>query len=372
MGALCGNHGDAAYAKYGGLPLKAKYCHEMALRIVLACLDAHANRYKRYIEPLISLSADFYIRVFVRVFTSAAEVKRSASKKSYVFHCKGCQTFHLQPVGINIEEGASKKYKPATGPVVDKRCTECGFEFKIGGPIWSNEIHSLPFVNGLLDSIQVDGCKSYKTYDRMIGTLTVITEELNNQPLYLVLDHLCNIIHCTTPPQATFRSALLHAGYKVSSTHCNDIGFKTDAPHSVVWDILRCWVKENPVKKERENSHGSPMFALLNKQPSITANFGVIPEATPKSKVLKLQRFPTNPEVDWGPKSRANQNRGYSTLAEKRKLLQGKRHGKNNHNDLKECKKFKRGECTSGSDCKFSHNVSIADNEIAVDTDTIS
>ena len=29
MGALCGNHGEAAFAKYGCMPLKAKYCHEM-------------------------------------------------------------------------------------------------------------------------------------------------------------------------------------------------------------------------------------------------------------------------------------------------------------------------------------------------------
>ena len=68
-----------------------------ALRIVLASIDTHAGRYKRYIVPLLSLSADFYVRVFVRVYTSAAEVKRSASKKSLVFHCNGCDTFHLQP-----------------------------------------------------------------------------------------------------------------------------------------------------------------------------------------------------------------------------------------------------------------------------------
>ena len=48
-----------------------------ALRIVLASLESHANRYHRYIVPLMSCSVDFYIRLFVRVFTSRAEVKRS-------------------------------------------------------------------------------------------------------------------------------------------------------------------------------------------------------------------------------------------------------------------------------------------------------
>ena len=32
--------------KYGSFPLRAKYCHEMALRILLANIESHANRYK--------------------------------------------------------------------------------------------------------------------------------------------------------------------------------------------------------------------------------------------------------------------------------------------------------------------------------------
>ena len=36
-------------------------------RILLQCLEAHATRYGRYIQPLLSLSIDFYARVFVRV-----------------------------------------------------------------------------------------------------------------------------------------------------------------------------------------------------------------------------------------------------------------------------------------------------------------
>ena len=35
---------QACYAKYGAYPVKAKYCHESALRIVLGCIEGHANR----------------------------------------------------------------------------------------------------------------------------------------------------------------------------------------------------------------------------------------------------------------------------------------------------------------------------------------
>ncbi len=61
---LCGNNGEACWAKYGAYPLHRPFCHEMALRILLASIESHANRYKRHIVPVLSLSIDFYIRVW--------------------------------------------------------------------------------------------------------------------------------------------------------------------------------------------------------------------------------------------------------------------------------------------------------------------
>lgn len=77
MAVLSGNAPDACYAKYGSVPLRMKCCHEMALRILLYCLDSIANRYGKYIVPLLSVSVDFYIRVFIRVYTGQAQCKLS-------------------------------------------------------------------------------------------------------------------------------------------------------------------------------------------------------------------------------------------------------------------------------------------------------
>lgn len=44
MAVLCGSNGEACHAKYGIYPLHKPYCHEMALRILLACVEKHANR----------------------------------------------------------------------------------------------------------------------------------------------------------------------------------------------------------------------------------------------------------------------------------------------------------------------------------------
>lgn len=77
MAVLAGNSPEACFVKYGSVPLRMKSCHEMALRILLHCIEAHANRYGKYIEPLLSISADFYVRIFVRVYTSQAKCKFS-------------------------------------------------------------------------------------------------------------------------------------------------------------------------------------------------------------------------------------------------------------------------------------------------------
>lgn len=77
MAVLAGNTPETCYSKYGAISLKMKCCHEVALRILLKCIESHANRYNRYIEPVLSLSADFYIRVFVRVFTGAQKCKHT-------------------------------------------------------------------------------------------------------------------------------------------------------------------------------------------------------------------------------------------------------------------------------------------------------
>ena len=42
----------------------------------------------------------------------------------------------------------------------------------------------------------------------------------------------------------------------MSGTHANPLGIKTDAPWSVVWDIMRCWVGEHPVKTPAPGSAG--------------------------------------------------------------------------------------------------------------------
>ena len=67
MAVLCARQPHVCFYKYGAAPLGKNYCHEMALRMVLYMINTMANKHGRQIEPMMSLTVDFYIRLFIRV-----------------------------------------------------------------------------------------------------------------------------------------------------------------------------------------------------------------------------------------------------------------------------------------------------------------
>ncbi|KAH6830312.1 hypothetical protein C2S53_007478 [Perilla frutescens var. hirtella] len=301
MAVLCGGNGEVCYSKYGAYPLKGKYCHEMALRILLACIESHANRYKRYIVPVVSVKMDFYVRVFVRVYTSASAMKNTPLKLSYVYQCTGCDSFHLQSIGRTVTKNTSVRYLPGFGPAVAQDCSDCGKKYNMGGPIWSAPIHDMEWVTSILADVKSMKDR-YPAFDRISAVLTTISEELPDVPLFLSLHNLCATLKCTSPSAVIFRSAVINAGYQISGSHVNPLGLKTDAPMDVIWDIMRCWVKNHPVKPQPPDQAGS---VILAKEPVLQANFARAVASLSKAQAKKVARFLPNPERHWGPKVRA-------------------------------------------------------------------
>ncbi|CAH8259021.1 unnamed protein product [Arabidopsis lyrata] len=301
MAVLCGGNGEVCYSKYGSYPLRAKYCHEMALRILLASIESHANRYKRYIVPVLSVQMDFYVRVFVRVYTSASAMKNTPLKLSYVYQCIGCDSFHLQPVGRSLPKNNSVRYLPAIGPVVKQDCNHCGKKYNMGGPIWSTPMHDQEWVTSILNSVKSMKDR-YPAYDLISAVLTTVSEELLDVPLFLSLHNLCATLKCISPSAAMFRSAVINANYRISGTHVNPLGMKTDAPMEVIWDIMRCWVKNHPIKAQSPEQPGS---VILSKEPSHEVDFSRHIGSLSKAQAKKVARFLPNPEKHWGPKLRA-------------------------------------------------------------------
>lgn len=83
------------------------------------------------------------------------------------------------------------------------------------------------------------------------------------------------------------------------------MSLKTDAPVSVIWDILRAWEKLNPARRDRFPAN-SVAANILSKEPSIQIDFSPNPAANPPSREAGLIRFQVNPAAFWGPGARSH------------------------------------------------------------------
>ncbi|TPX38214.1 hypothetical protein SmJEL517_g00413 [Synchytrium microbalum] len=301
LAVLCGNHPEVAFEKYGGISVPGTpYCHETALRLVLHCVQTSASRYKRCIVPLLSMSIDFYVRIFVAVYNSPLQTKFAASNTMMLYSCTGCKSFETQSLCKTTTRPNGTKFGAAIGPTAPQKCSHCDSSFHVGGPMYAGRLHDTPFVKQLLDYIKKDGEKKFKTHVRMNGMLTVVSEELLDQPFYYEIPRLSSCLNTSTPPLNTVCSAILNAGYQVSISHALKASVKTNAPPRIIWDIMRSFVKQHPIKTPKE---GSLAAKILATEPSVEINFARHPDAEPPSRKIKMVRFEV-PAPNSGPKSR--------------------------------------------------------------------
>jgi len=92
MAPLCGVHPRACIRKYGGKPLRTEFCHELALRLLLGCVAMTAAKHDIGIKPLLSYSANNYVRTYVTLGYGAKEADENVQAQGYIQYCFEC--FH--------------------------------------------------------------------------------------------------------------------------------------------------------------------------------------------------------------------------------------------------------------------------------------
>uniref|UniRef100_A0A2K5III2 tRNA (guanine(26)-N(2))-dimethyltransferase n=1 Tax=Colobus angolensis palliatus TaxID=336983 RepID=A0A2K5III2_COLAP len=291
-------------------------------------------------------NANFYVRVFVRVFTGQPKVKASASKQALVFQCVGCGAFHPQRLG----RASGVPQRP-------------GQRHQLGCSMWAEPIHDRNFVGCVPEAVRANS-SPFHTSERIRRVLSVITEELPDMPLYYTPDQQSSTIRCNMASLPSLRSALLHAHFRVSLSQAGKKAVKTDAPASALWNIMRCWKKECPVKRE-SLSETSPVFRIFSMEPRLQADFTIREIANPSSRPREPKRFWANPEANWGPHPHSwpGSKAACEAMEERRRLLRNKR--KEPPEDRAQldallktfpCKRFKEGTCQRRDQCCYSRS----------------
>jgi tRNA (guanine26-N2/guanine27-N2)-dimethyltransferase len=298
--ASCG-YSEKTYSLYGGMPIKGNHMHEGGLRLIINSVATAAAKYGIAIEPLLSLNIDYYARTFIRVRKSPVEVKFLASKTMVVYGCDaGCGAWTTQRLGRATKQSSANgtpffKYSIAQAPGCDQVCRHCNNKTHVAGPMWAGPIHNAAFVEKMLDDLQDADPEIYQTKLRMEGMLRTALEELivndrvtqftkpsapqngetsapptdlvpivppetiDHSPFFFNPSTLSKVLHCQAPSDAAIRGAIRYLGYRVTRSHCQPGSIKTDAPWTVIWEIMREWVRQHSPIREgalREKSAG--------------------------------------------------------------------------------------------------------------------
>ncbi|EME88527.1 uncharacterized protein MYCFIDRAFT_149170 [Pseudocercospora fijiensis CIRAD86] len=291
---------EKTFALYGGMPIKGSHMHEGGLRLIINSVASAAARHGMAIEPLLSLSIDFYARVFIRVRKSPADVKFLAGKTMLVYACdSGCGAWSTNMIGRNTEQAAKNgtvwyKHTIAQGPGVDRLCEHCGSKSHIAGPMWGGPIHNAAFIQKVLEDLESADPKVYETKARVEGMLTTALDELSVNrevttyipahkrkdgdemipkvppeaidlhPFFFNPSALSKVIHCVAPGIVAVRGALRGLGYIATRSHCQAGSIKTDAPWSDIWRVMREWVRQKQPIKEGALKETQAGWKILN------------------------------------------------------------------------------------------------------------
>jgi tRNA (guanine26-N2/guanine27-N2)-dimethyltransferase len=301
---------EKAFALYGGISLKGAHSHEGGLRLILHAIATSAAKYGIAIEPLLSLSIDFYARLFIRIHKHQKDVKVLAGTTMLVYSCDhGCGAWTTQLLARNqakVDKNGDAFFKHgfAQAPNVAPNCEHCNSKTHLGGPMWAGPLHNPYFIQRILDKLPTVDKEVYGTTARLQGMLTVALEEdlslptnntepsspspgvtdllskpapvvshlliprrppaaIDPSPFFFIPNYLAKVLHCTTPSEDQLRGAIRHLGYRVTRSHCKPGSFRTTAPWSVIWEIFREFVRTQKPIREGAVKEGTAGWAIL-------------------------------------------------------------------------------------------------------------
>lgn len=155
----------------------------------------------------MSLSIDFYVRMWVRIYDGSGETKKAFSKAGTVHVCSFCRSHKVQPFGrvvvkTNEKGNESSKFQAAQSVDIDNgKCSECAAQYHANGPMWIDKLHNKQFTQRMLQHVEGSSDK-YGTATRMKGMISTANDELDAM-FYFTTDTVASAMKLTAPSMVT-------------------------------------------------------------------------------------------------------------------------------------------------------------------------
>ncbi|MFH1835596.1 MAG: tRNA (guanine(10)-N(2))-dimethyltransferase [Methanobacteriota archaeon] len=212
---LCGRYPRACKRKYDSTSLRTDYYDELGLRILLGYIARNAIRYDFGVKPIFSHSTNHYMRVYAELNRGRTHVNKTQEKICFLQHCFKC---------------LDKKYAKLNQ--LEIKCA-CGGDLSPAGPLWSGVFADSVFSSKIASELMDGEFNSKRESSKLAETISL--EQEVEKP-YFNLHKLCRVKKVSAPKTVEFAGRLEAAGFKISPTHFNDVGFRSDATSK---DILR-------------------------------------------------------------------------------------------------------------------------------------
>jgi tRNA (guanine26-N2/guanine27-N2)-dimethyltransferase len=220
MAPLCGVYPKACVRKYGGLPLRTEYCHELAVRLLVGCLVMAAAKHEIGVEVVFSHSIDHYVRAYTRLNNGAKQTDQSIQEMGYISHCFSC--FYRETT------------KGIAAPAL-RVCPSCGAKLGVAGPLWLGKIADREFCASMIEVLEQ---KMLRNKNRMSKILALVRDEADAPVTFYSVDQICDKLNLPIPPQKSVLDNLTEQGYLAVPTHFNSRGFRTTAPVELIKEVI--------------------------------------------------------------------------------------------------------------------------------------
>uniref|UniRef100_A0A3Q0RSV1 tRNA (guanine(26)-N(2))-dimethyltransferase n=1 Tax=Amphilophus citrinellus TaxID=61819 RepID=A0A3Q0RSV1_AMPCI len=251
-GSLYAKSPNVTLRHYGCHIVRTEYYKELAARMVVATVARAAARCNKGIEVLLAVALEHFVLVVVRVLRGPMQADESAKKLQKLVHCQWCEERVFLKQGNMVDDTLPCN---CHGSLPGKTAVQLG-------PLWSGPLFNTGFLRRMLsaamkhsmDDIQPlvktliceSECTTLKSLVHGPSALTnqgkrKIGDEsgnlvkklksdtsLDHPPFYYSI-HRHSIRGMNMPKLNKFLQYLTEAGFRVSRTHFDPTGVRTDA-----------------------------------------------------------------------------------------------------------------------------------------------
>ncbi|MDP3742349.1 MAG: RsmD family RNA methyltransferase [Candidatus Micrarchaeota archaeon] len=219
---LCGGHKAACKRYYEASSMNCAFCHELAMRIILARVAKIGAFHEYGVTPLVSWYEGHYVKIFLQCEKSCEKADENFKQIGYAWLCTKCTNR-----GLSAEK------------II--HCS-CGNETKTAGPLWVGKYSQKEIIQKTLQNLQNLNSTNSKFYsEKQRGELENFLLLLRNEsetPLFFSLPELCSRLKVSTPKLASFIEKIKQSGFEASATHFSPDCFKTNASISQLSALL--------------------------------------------------------------------------------------------------------------------------------------